>query len=356
MLRRLTRDIWTFDWSQSRPAAALLCLPALALPLAAGIATGHPRQGMMTAAGAFSVGFGSFQQLGASRKTPMLVAAAGMCVSSWIGTLAGLSAPAAVLLSASWGMVYALAWTRGAGASWIALQCLLWLIISSAYPASGARALTRGSFVLSGGLLQMLIVTIAWRVTGRIPPPVGGGARAAEPALAAAVPGTGRWWQSVRVGAILALSMGLSQWLALPSGYWIPMTAAIVTRPELQQTFQRGMARIVGTLIGAGVATLIALALRPLPSVLAVLVLMFAGACYLLVYVNYAAFAVCLTSYVVFILALAGAAAPATIAHRAANTLLGGGLAWLGHATFAGLGHLLARRARRPRRHASSTS
>ena len=42
------------------------------MPSPAGIASGHPRQGMMTAAGAFSVGFGSFQQLGTSRKTPML--------------------------------------------------------------------------------------------------------------------------------------------------------------------------------------------------------------------------------------------------------------------------------------------
>jgi len=347
MFRRATRDILTFDWKQAQPAAAGWCLPALAVPLAAGVATGHLRQGMVAAAGAFSVGFGSFQQLGSSRKTPMLVATAGMCLSSWIGTVGGLSGPAIALLCAVWGGIYAMAWTRGPGASWIALQCLIWLILSSAYPTRGWAALTRGSYVLGGGLLQMAIISLAWRFAGQLPVVAGATTRAAEPALAAFSPGAAQRWQVVRVGATLALSMALAQGLALPSGYWIPMTAAIVTRPELQHTIQRGFARMGGTLGGAALATLIAFTLRPLPGVLAALVLLFAGACYYLVYVNYAAFAACLTSYVVFLLALVGAPAPVTIAHRIVNTLIGGALAGLGHAVFVGLGLLVTRRRRR---------
>jgi Fusaric acid resistance protein-like len=337
MFPRVARETLSFDWSHCEPAAALLCLPALAIPLTIGIATGHPRQGMMTAAGAFSVGFGSFQELGGSRKMPMLVATAGMCISSWVGTLAGLSDAAAVALTAVWGLVYGLAWTRGPGASWIALQCLIWLVISTAFPASGLRALTRGSFVLGGGLLQLLIVSTAWRLTGRIPPVLGGTAGTAEQATVELSSAGGRRWQAGRAASVLALGMVLSRSLSLPSGYWIAMTAAIVTRPALKQTLQRGLARILGTLAGAALATVIAYALRPLPSILAVLVLAFAGACYLLVYVNYVAFAACLTSYVVFILALAGAAQAPTIAHRTVNTLLGGALAWFGHLVFAGL-------------------
>jgi len=344
MFRRATRDILTFDWRQSQPAAAAWCLPGLALPLAVGLGTGHLRQGMVAAAGAFSVGFGSFQRLGTSRTRPMLVAAAGMCLSSWIGTLGGLSGVAIALLCAVWGAIYAVAWTRGAGAAWIALQCLIWLILSSAYPMSGWLALARGSYVLGGGLLQLGLITLAWRLTGRVPTVVGTAAPAAEPALAAFSAGAARRWQVVRVAATLALSMSIAQGLALPSGYWIPMTAAIVTRPELQHTLQRGLARIGGTLAGAGLATLLAFALRPLPGLLAALVLLFGGACYQLVYVNYAAFAACLTSYVVFLLALVGAPAAATVAHRIENTLIGGGLAALGHAIFVGLGWLLTRR------------
>lgn len=344
MLRRATRDILTFDWSQSQPAAAALCLPALALPLAIGVASGHVRLGMMTAAGAFSVGFGSFQRLGSSRLTPMLVAAAGMCVSSWIGTVGGLSATAITLLCAVWGAVYAHAWTRGPGASWIALQCLIWLVLSSAYPASGWGALRRGTFVLGGGLLQMGSVALAWRLTGRVAHVAGAATRAAEPALTTLSPGTVQRWKVVRVATTLALAMALAHGLALPNGYWIPMTAAIVTRPGLQDTFQRGLARVAGTLAGAIVSTLIAHALHPLPGVLALVVVLFAGASYQVVYVNYAAFAACLTSYVVFLLALVGAPAAPTIVHRIQNTLIGGALAGLGHAASVGLGWLVARR------------
>lgn len=344
MFRRATREILTFDWKQAQPSAAAWCLPGLALPLAAGVASGHLRQGMVAAAGAFSVGFGSFQRLGRSRTTPMLVAAAGMCLSSWIGTLGGLSGIAITLLCAVWAGVYAFTWTRGPGASWIALQCLIWLILSSAYPISGWAALSRGSYVLGGGLLQLGIITLAWRITRRMPTSSGSVTSAAEPALAAFSAGAVRRWQVLRVAATLGSSMAIARGLSLPSGYWIPMTAAIVTRPELQNTLQRGLARIGGTLAGAGLATLLAFALRPLPAVLSVLVLLFAGACYQLVYVNYAAFAACLTSYVVFLLAMVGAPAAPTIAHRTLNTLIGGALAGLGHAVFVGLGWLITRR------------
>ena len=338
MFRRLARGTLTFDWSHAQPGAALLCLPALALPLAVALVTDHVRQGMMMAAGAFSVGFGSFQELHGSRHRPMLVAAVGMCVSSWIGTLAGLSSAAAVALAGVWGAAYGLAWTIGPAASWIALQCLVWLVISSAYPASGLRLLTRGSFVLAGGLLQMLIISTVWRVRGRMSPAMGSAARAAEPALASPSSGRrARACQALRAGAVLALGMGAARWLRLPSGYWIPMTAAIVMRPALHQTIERGLARALGTLAGAAIATLIAFALRPLPVLLSVLVLIFAGAAFVLVYVNYAAFAACLTSYVVFLLALAGAAEATVVVHRILNTLIGAGLAFAGHLVFARL-------------------
>jgi uncharacterized membrane protein YgaE (UPF0421/DUF939 family) len=102
----------------------------------------------------------------------------------------------------------------------------------------------------------------------------------------------------------------------------------------LLQTFQRGLARILGTLAGAALATLIAATLRPDPWILAVLVVVFTGSCYLLIYVNYIAFAVCLTSYVVFLLALAGLPESAVIAHRSMNTILGGAIALAVHTVF----------------------
>jgi len=339
MWRRLTKDTLVFDWSKFHPGAALLCVPAIAVSLAVGLSTAHARQGVMAAAGAFSVGFGSFQELRHSRRAPMLLAAAVMCISSWIGALAGLSAIGAVLACTLWGFLYGAVWTLSPGAAWIALQGLVWLVISTAYPARGVGALTRGSLVLAGGLLQMLFVLGFWRISGSVTPAFGGVSPAGEPqSLWDAIrDGREQRVQAIRAAVVLAIAAAFYRWLALPNGYWIPMTAAIVMKGTLRQTFQRGLARIVGTLAGAALATLIAAGLRPDPWILALLVAVFAGSCYLLIYVNYATFAVCLTAYVVFLLALAGLPESALIAHRSLSTILGGAVALAVHAVFSPL-------------------
>ena len=339
MLRKLTHDTFAFDWTKFLPGAALRCVPAIAIPLIIGASTGHPRQGIMAAAGAFSVGFGSFQELRRSRTAPMLAAAIGMCVSSWIGSLAGHSDLATVLVSALWGLLYGTVWTLSPGIAWTALQCVVWLVISTAYPQSGLQALTRGYFMLAGGLLQILFVRALWRIQGTVNPVLGGSSTMEDDGIVSHAMGAdlGRRLQAVRAAIVLAVSAAAYRYLGLPNGYWIPMTAVIVMKPALLQTFQRGLARVLGTLAGAAVATLIASLLRPQPWILVALVVIFVWACYLLIYVNYAAFAVAVTSYVVFILALAGLPETGLIAHRMVNTLLGGGIAWIVHAIFSPL-------------------
>ena len=336
MWRKLTTDTLIFDWSKFHPRAALLCVPAIAISLAVGLGTDHVRQGVMAAAGAFSVGFGSFQELRHSRRAPMLLAAAVMCISSWIGALAGLSGITPVFVCTLWGFLYGTVWTLSPGAAWIALQGVVWLVISTAYPAHGLGALTRGSMVLAGGLLQMFLVLAFWQILGSITPPFGGVNQDGEPeTFSNGVLGSSmERVQALRAATVLAIAAALYRWLALPNGYWIPMTAAIVMKGTLRQTFQRGLARIVGTLAGAALATLIAAGLRPGPWILAALVVIFAGSCYLLIYVNYATFAVCLTSYVVFLLALAGLPESGLIAHRSLSTVLGGAVALAVHAAF----------------------
>jgi hypothetical protein len=339
MPRNLAHETFIFDWSKFSPEAALRCVPAIAIPLVIGVSTGHPRQGIMAAAGAFSVGFGSFQELRHSRTAPMLVAAIGMCVSSWIGSIAGHSHLATVLISALWGFLYGTVWTLSPGTAWTALQCVVWLVISTAYPQSGLQALTRGSLMLAGGVLQMLLVLALWRIQGTVNPVLGGSSTLEEDRILshAIEADPGRRLQAIRAAIVLAVSAAAYRYMRLPNAYWIPMTAAIVMKPALVQTFQRGLARVLGTLAGAALATLIASALQPQPWILVALVVVFAWTCYLLIYVNYAVFAVCVTSYVVFLLALAGLPEASLITHRMIATLLGGGIAWIVHAMFSPL-------------------
>ncbi|HXU61410.1 MAG TPA: FUSC family protein [Polyangia bacterium] len=324
----MVKGTLAFDWARAQPRAALLCLPAVALPLLVGMMVARPIAGLMVAAGAFSVGFGSFQELRGSRRLPMLVAAATICLSSWIGTIAGASAPMVLLLSALWGAAYGLAGAAGAAAAWLALQCLIWLVISMSYPSHGVAALVRGSCALGGGLLQMLVVWTGWWSTGNVPAPVSFGPIAGGPEYR---------WRAIHTATVLVVSMALARTIPFGNSYWIPMTAAIVTRPELRQTVERGLARTAGTLAGAAIATLVAWALHPHGAAVSGLVLVFAGLAYLMLFVNYATFAACVTAYVVFLLTLAGGAQESLVAHRIASTVLGAALAWIGHAMFAGI-------------------
>ncbi|HEY3595516.1 MAG TPA: hypothetical protein VGL13_16625, partial [Polyangiaceae bacterium] len=169
-MRELTREALASNWDQFHPRAALRCIVAMAVALAAGFVTGHPVQGLMATAGAFSVGFGSFQELQGSRKTPMLWAAIGICLSSWVGTLAGGSPVATVAVTGLWAVMYAAVSRVEPGASWVAIQCVIWLIISTGFPATGVQALTRGTMALAGGLLQTSFVLASWHWEGAATP------------------------------------------------------------------------------------------------------------------------------------------------------------------------------------------
>jgi uncharacterized membrane protein YccC len=132
---------------------------------------------------------------------------------------------------------------------------------------------------------------------------------------------------ALRLSATLAIATAIYRMLELPRGYWVPLTALLVLKPEFHDTFARGIARIAGTLLGAGCATLIAHTISPGPQGLTALVLGFVWAGYALVRTSYAVFTVCITGYVVFLLMLAGVPELTAVTYRIVYTAEGGLLA-----------------------------
>lgn len=132
---------------------------------------------------------------------------------------------------------------------------------------------------------------------------------------------------AIRLSAVLAVTTAVSRLGFVPHGYWLPLTALVVLKPDFSTTMSRGLARVTGTLFGAGVATLLAAALRPGPAILVLLVLAAAFFGFWVVRANYALFAVAVTSFVVFLLALAGLPELTLVADRAIDTVVGGILA-----------------------------
>jgi len=139
---------------------------------------------------------------------------------------------------------------------------------------------------------------------------------------------------AVRMALCLALGDTLGRGLGLQRTYWIPMTIAIVLKPDFTGTFARGVLRIAGTMAGlvvatvlfrfvhAGVATDIAL------MALFTLLLRWAGPA------NYGIFVIAVSALVVLLAAVVGVAPGDVIAARALNTALGGGLALFAYAVW----------------------
>lgn len=53
---------------------------------------------------------------------------------------------------------------------------------------------------------------------------------------------------AIRLSGTLTVAVLLYRFLHLPRGYWIPLTALIILKPDFFTTFSRGSARILGTL------------------------------------------------------------------------------------------------------------
>jgi hypothetical protein len=335
MLKHAVRDAVRVDLAAHRAISSLPCVFAVAVTLAIGLWLQLAVYGMVAAFGAMSVGFGAYQALGSSRNLPLLWASLGMGFAAAAGSLIPHNPPGLAINAILVGAIYGLLTALGPGVTWIALQCGIAALVATGYPTGITNALGRALLVTSGGLLQMGTIILFRRVSFYFRPPV-----AYQDAFRGVGPAVETLRQNIDLKAIpfryalkLAFTLGLAATLArllgLPNGYWAPMTALLVLRTDLRETISRGTARLTGTVLGAGLATSLAAILRPDVAHLSIAVVIFAWFCYSVVSVNYGAFSICITTYVAFLLAIAGLPEGLVAFYRVANTTLGGGLALL---------------------------
>ena len=86
---------------------------------------------------------------------------------------------------------------------------------------------------------------------------------------------------------------------------------------------------MAGTIVGAGLATLLVSVLRPGPITLIILIVIFSWLCYSTVTVGYGVLSASVTAYIALLFALGGLPETDVALHRVANTCLGGALALL---------------------------
>ena len=132
---------------------------------------------------------------------------------------------------------------------------------------------------------------------------------------------------AIRLSVCVALGDALARGLELRRSYWLPMTIAIVLKPDFTATFTRGVLRLAGTFAGLLMATALFHVLAPGlgPQVALIAISMFVMRCF--GGANYGILVAAVTALVVLLIALTGVAPKEVMAARALNTAAGGAIA-----------------------------
>ena len=139
---------------------------------------------------------------------------------------------------------------------------------------------------------------------------------------------------ALRLMVCVAIGDAIGRAVDWQRSYWIPMTIAIVLKPDFLSTFSRGVLRLAGTFIGLIVATILYHLLPPstLTDVAFVgsftLMLRWIGPA------NYGIFVIAISGLVVALIANTGIAPKDVIPLRALNTAIGGMLALIAYAVW----------------------
>jgi Fusaric acid resistance protein-like len=334
-------DSYVFDWQARSFRADLIFIFPIAICLGIGIAVGHPGAGMIAAGGAFTVGFGAKQHIDDSHILPMILVSLGISVFTFVGMVAGHTNFILVLFAAGTAFVYGMLSLREPAISWVGQQSVVYLLVASGYPFSPRAAAVRSSLVLAGAVLQIIASSILLRLLHQLRADlmaVASYVRAEHQALRLSVEQAARSLvrrseppsalpYALRLAITLGVSTEIYRHFGFANGYWIPMTALLVLRPGLSDTANRAIARTVGTLAGAMLASFALAHLAPAPPILAVVALFFAWLAYSLNNVNYGLFTLCLTAYIVSLLGIANLPGNVVAYHRAISTIVGGALA-----------------------------
>ena len=241
---------------------------------------------------------------------------------------------------------------RHAGLAWVGQQASITLFVASAFPLGPRAAFMRAGLIALGGAVQLLVTWIGLHLMPELRRNPDNSPCAQDisfslgrdqlmqhvsklpSVLPGAFPGPDRATAiryAIRLSITAALASELYHRMGIQSGYWVPMTALLVQKPAFSETLSRAIMRTGGTILGATLATLIAAHLNLSPWTLVALTTFFAFWCFATVSVNYAVFSLCITSYIVFLLALNQTPGPEIAFRRAYCTTFGALIALLIH-------------------------
>ena len=162
VVKRLSRRTIAFDRSKLDLSTGLRCAAGIALPLAIGLATGHPGGGAYVAVGALLTALATFQPGRRHRTAIMLAVAVLLGAIAFVAGSAGTWTWVVVVLAGSFAFAAGLLAAIGPGVALVATLGTIELLIASSEPVAITTALIHAAQVGAGGLLQAVVVLSLW--------------------------------------------------------------------------------------------------------------------------------------------------------------------------------------------------
>src|SRR5579884_587570 len=139
---------------------------------------------------------------------------------------------------------------------------------------------------------------------------------------------------ALRLTICVAIADAIGRGVSWNRSYWLPMTVAVILKPDFTTTFARGTLRLIGTFAGLVVATVLFHLFPASAAALAQLILVGAYTFFLrwIGPANYGVFSIAISGLIVFLIAATGVPPAQVVTLRALNTALGGVFALIAYA------------------------
>lgn len=127
---------------------------------------------------------------------------------------------------------------------------------------------------------------------------------------------------AVRLSIVILAATILSEASGVPHAYWLPMTVAWVTKPDVSGTVSKVAARVLGTILGLALGALLLMGLGVSGYWAALVVALAGGIAVAFVWANYAVGVAGITVFVVVMFSFDGDSVPEDLVLRLLATLL----------------------------------
>ncbi len=134
---------------------------------------------------------------------------------------------------------------------------------------------------------------------------------------------------ATRLTIVMVIATAISESTPIPHQYWLPMSVAWMSKPDLEGTVVRVIHRLAGTVLGLAVIGLLVLALRPSANGFAIIAVLGAAVTIAFIWVNYAAAVAGVTVWVMGLFAIVGDPVVETMGLRLAATVAAAALVLL---------------------------